>query len=104
MTRARQSENPGPLSGAPALTCIEAAVVPRLCSPWAFTRAAASGGAARARGQRARTLVAGKAVPLWQHRAGVRAVATSPSRDGSLAYSVPRKLTLWEQLPELVSF
>lgn len=51
-------------------------MVPGLCFPWAFTRAAASGGATRAWGRRARTLAAGKRVPLCvTNKAGVRAKA-----------------------------
>lgn len=83
--RVRQSENTGPLPGAPQLTCTGPAVVPGLCSPWAFSRAAAGGGAVQARGQRARSLAAGKAVPLWQQKAGVRAVAAPRWGGGQMA-------------------
>lgn len=65
-----------PLSRDPRLTCTEAEVVPGLCSPWTFTRAAASGGATRVWRRRARILAAGKRVPLCvTNRAGVRAKA-----------------------------
>lgn len=46
---------------------MEAVGGPGLCSPWAFTQAAACRGAAGAWGQGARTPAARKAVPLWQH-------------------------------------
>lgn len=75
-------------------------MVPGLCPPWAITRAAASRGAARAWGRRARTLAAGRRVPLCiTNKAGVRAVA--PAWGTAPCPRLPDKLTLRERLPGL---
>ena len=74
--------------------------VPRLESPQAFPRAAASTGATTLWGQGAKALAAGRVVPLWQKQSrGQGGVHTL--RPGSQSPSCPNKLTLQERLPEL---
>lgn len=89
-----------PSSRDPGLTCTEIAAVPRLESPQAFPRAAASTGATTLWGQGAKALAAGRVVPLWQKQSrGQGGVHTL--RPGSQSPSCPDKLTLQERLPEL---